>query len=78
MPTSSPQRNIGKQYSFGLKKMIGYYPNSYRDNTTGKEKDPDAYFCSELIAKYYKDIGLLPQSKPASAYWPSKQINFID
>lgn len=52
--------------------MVGYYPKCNRD-ANGREKDPETYFCSELIAKFYKNIDLLPQDKPASSYWPSKR-----
>jgi hypothetical protein len=28
------------------------------------------YFCSELVAAFYKRLGLLPESVSASKYWP--------
>lgn len=37
----------------------------------GREIDPSVYFCSELVAQFFKNIDLLPQSKPACSYWPS-------
>ncbi|KAL4428958.1 hypothetical protein ABPG74_011154 [Tetrahymena malaccensis] len=61
--------NIGKSYSFNFKKLISYCPKSNRD-ALGREKDPQEYFCSELVAKFLKNVDLLPQDKAASSYWP--------
>ncbi|KAL4471153.1 hypothetical protein ABPG72_019095 [Tetrahymena utriculariae] len=61
--------NIGKSYSFNFKKLISYCPKRNRD-ALGREKDPQEYFCSELVAKFLKNVDLLPQDKAASSYWP--------
>ena len=34
------------------------------------EDDTRGYFCSELIAKAYKSIGLLDRIKSSCRYWP--------
>lgn len=30
----------------------------------------NAYFCSELVAKLYKTLGLLGKEKSSNKYWP--------
>lgn len=37
---------------------------------TPETKENAGYFCSELIAKLYKSIGLLDQIKSSCQYWP--------
>ena len=33
-------------------------------------KQPDTYFCSELVAAAYQAMGLLSRDLPPSDYWP--------
>jgi palmitoyltransferase len=36
-----------------------------------KEKEQErGYFCSELVAKAYKNVGLLDEKKSSCRYWP--------
>lgn len=39
--------------------------------SSGEEEEPErGYFCSELVAKVYKKLGLLEKEKASSSYWP--------
>ena len=55
---------MGKQYDFSLTDYI-FQRNSYAD------KDHKHYFCSSLVAKVYKILGLLPDKKSCKQYLPS-------
>ena len=66
---------MGKKYELTLGKIL------FRKRSEIKLKDPKAsptlpklpksgYFCSELIAAAYKELGLLDQTISASQYWP--------
>lgn len=37
---------------------------------TKAESEKRTYFCSELVAKCFKDLGLLSNSKSSTQYWP--------
>ena len=54
----------------------GYIGKSYRINATvlarrnSKDSENSGVFCSELVAKAYKELGLLGEKIPAAKYWP--------
>lgn len=61
------KKTIGKRFKISLNKLM-------RKKESGKVgKKEETYFCSELIAELYKHVGLLPNNKISSQYWP---INF--
>ena len=35
-----------------------------------EEPAPDGFFCSELVAHCYQELGVLQSERPASGYWP--------
>lgn len=39
-----------------------------------KEQQEKGYFCSEIVAILLKLIEVIPDSKPASSYWPSNSL----
>ena len=58
---------IGKKYNIGPRKLLkraSMKMDSLEDNRT--------FFCSELVAKTYKMLGLIPDAKKScSRYYPS-------
>lgn len=54
--------SIGKKYDLRALKLIR--------KTSGEEESERGYFCSELVAKVYKELGLLEKEKASSSYWP--------
>ena len=60
---------IGGQYKIGAMKLM-----KLRSHAKDKEFNNDekrTFFCSQLIAKVYKLVGLLDQEKASSRYWPT-------
>ncbi len=57
----------GKQYSLKLGKFVKRNDlNDFDENI----KEDKTFFCSELVASIYKNLGLLPRERAASNYWP--------
>jgi palmitoyltransferase len=54
---------IGKKYDLGALKLM-------RRKASSDEEVQNGFFCSELIAKVYKTLGLLSLEKASSNYWP--------
>eukprot|EP00742_Colponemidia_sp_Colp-10_P002997 GILJ01003198.1.p1 GENE.GILJ01003198.1~~GILJ01003198.1.p1 ORF type:complete len:467 (+),score=67.59 GILJ01003198.1:137-1537(+) len=52
---------IGKPYKLTAKKLM---------NRKGSAIQSDGFFCSELVARAYKEMGLLPEDRGAHTYWP--------
>ena len=42
---------------------------------TEKEEKERTYFCSELVAAFYKKLGILDPQKATTQYWP---VSFSD
>lgn len=53
---------IGKKFGIGAKKLIS--------RITMNQVSDESYFCSELVAKAYQEVGVLGKVKPASSFWP--------
>ncbi len=56
-----------KRYSLAASKLLRKRCNNDSDTNI---KDDKTYFCSELVASIYKNLGLLPAEISASQYWP--------
>lgn len=56
------QRNMGRKYKFSVKKFIM--------NRESDSEDSKTYFCSSLIAKVYKNLGLLDEKVSSIKYMP--------
>jgi len=54
----------GKNYGFRFTEIV-------RRKSFDELEDRSAFFCSELVAAFYKKVGLLPLNKSANAYYPS-------
>ena len=61
------QSVVGKKYKINATKILRR--RSLRD-ASDNIKESKSYFCSELVASAYKRLGLLPEEKSASQYWP--------
>lgn len=61
--SSFVQRNMGRKYKFSVKKFIM--------NRHSVEEDKNSYFCSSLVAKVFKNLQLLDDSKSSTQYMPS-------
>jgi len=59
----------GMKYTISAKKLIRNKPDKLPSDKKG-------YFCSELIAAAYKEMGLLPEHPPASKYYPGHFADF--
>ena len=63
------KKMIGKNYSFGALKLL-------RRNSSEEAVELQSdFFCSELMAKAYKYIGILDNSKGSNRFWP---VDFTD
>ena len=62
--------NLGKNYFISLDKLVS------NRSFIGKKEEEVGFFCSELVAKVYKDLGLLtrnpksPKFKPSNNFYP--------
>ena len=56
--------NMGKKYDFSLTDYLF-------QRSSSADKDHQHYFCSSLVAKLYKKLGLLPDLKSCKKYLPS-------
>jgi len=59
-----------KRYSLAATKLLRKHCTNDSDISIKEDK---TYFCSELVASLYKNMGLLPPDISASQYWP---VNF--
>lgn len=61
------KKNLGKKYEIGPLKLMKFQSDFDWQNV---KNDDRGYFCSELIAKAFKSIGLLDEKKSSGRYWP--------
>lgn len=54
----------GKSYGIHVTEIV-------RRKSFDELEDRSAFFCSELIAAFYKKVGLLPRDKAANGYYPA-------
>jgi PH domain/Permuted papain-like amidase enzyme, YaeF/YiiX, C92 family len=70
-----PEEAINKLHEF-VNRVKGMDYHLSASKLFSKKNDKDiskkkGFFCSELIAKAYKTMGLLPEGRPSSKYWPA-------
>ena len=53
---------MGHEYDIGAIKLLKQW--------SSQDKSKRSYFCSELVAKAYKKIGLIEKEKASARYWP--------
>lgn len=56
------QKVLGKKFSFNTVKLLSRFAPA--------KSDSQGFFCSELVAKAYQEIGLIDETTTASSYWP--------
>jgi hypothetical protein len=54
--------SLGKKFGIGAKKLLSRF--------TKWKTEEETFFCSELVARAYQELGILSSTKPASSYWP--------
>ena len=57
---------LGRKYSLSIKKLM----RSKTSHGSSEKQTNEGYFCSELVAAFFKALKLLPENKAASRYWP--------
>ena len=57
----------GNTYQLNLSKILFGRKDSVQDSELEKRK----FFCSELVAKAYKELGLMKTEKASSSYMPN-------
>lgn len=62
------KKNIGKKYDLSASKLLKLESDFNWDKVN--QDETRGYFCSELIAKAYKSVGLIDQKKFSGRYWP--------
>lgn len=78
--------NLHKKYFISLEKLLMINQSRLGPNNNGQAEE-EGYFCSELVAKTYKDLGYLtkdpqnPNYKASNNFYPYHfsekfQINF--
>jgi hypothetical protein len=72
-------RVVGKRYSLSLRKIFRvpahFSSKKHANKNTGDEKD---FFCSELLACAYREMGLLPEHIDAMSFWPNAWVSTDD
>ena len=58
--------NLGKKYELNASKLLTFESDFNWENV----KSDRGYFCSELIGKALKGVGLLDEKKSSGRYWP--------
>ena len=62
---------VGKKYNINI---FSLFSNQLNLDSTKNLSSKKGFFCSELVATFYKALGLLPIDLSSSHYWPG-QIN---
>ena len=60
-------KTLGKGFSLNLDKLFQFKSKLKRTN---EEEEKKTYFCSELAARLYKELGILDEEKSSTNYYP--------
>lgn len=60
-------KTLGKGFELSLNKLFQFKSKMER---TQEEEEGKTYFCSELVARLYKELGILDESKSSTSYYP--------
>ncbi|CAD8180998.1 unnamed protein product [Paramecium octaurelia] len=63
--------NLGNDYSLNIGKFFRFTSTIKKPNDNEQGEKKRSYFCSELVAKAYKEMGLLDQLKSSTRYYPN-------
>ncbi|CAD8099254.1 unnamed protein product [Paramecium sonneborni] len=64
------EENLGNEYNLSVGKIFTFTSKIKKPNNGEKVEQKRSFFCSELVAKAYKVIGLLDQGKSCTQYYP--------
>jgi hypothetical protein len=64
------KKNLGKNYEINFKKLVTMESDVNWDMINKEKEQERGYFCSELVAKAFKNVGLLDEKKSSCRYWP--------
>lgn len=65
-------KTLGKNFQLNLDKLLQFKSTLARTN---EEEESKTYFCSELVARLYKELGILNEEKSSTNYYP---VDFSD
>jgi hypothetical protein len=65
-------KTLGKEFEISLDKLFTFSSVLKRNPEDDEKK---TYFCSELVARLYKELGLLDEEKSSTRYYP---VDFSD
>lgn len=60
-------KTLGKEFELNLDKLFQFKSKLVR---TEEEESNKTYFCSELAARLYKELGILSEERSSSMYFP--------
>ena len=64
-------KSYGHKYGLGAKKLFGKSKTLKEGKDAADIKEDRTFFCSELVAKAYKSMGILETQKSSAKYWPA-------
>ncbi|KAM3127923.1 hypothetical protein pb186bvf_019993 [Paramecium bursaria] len=70
------RENIGKGYKLSLSKLINQQSVIMTQNS--QEPETKTFFCSQLVAAAYKEIGILQTKQSSTQFWPGSFSNEKD
>lgn len=59
-------KHLGKDFAITLEKLFMFSSTLKKS----PEEEKQDFFCSELAARLYKELGLLDEKKASSSYYP--------
>ncbi|CAD8098654.1 unnamed protein product [Paramecium sonneborni] len=65
------EENMGNDYSLNIGKFFKFTSTIKKPTNGEKVEKKRSFFCSELVAKAYKEMGLLDQVKSSTQYYPN-------
>lgn len=65
-------KTLGKGFEISLDKLFQFKSSLQRSDELEENK---TYFCSELVARLYKELGLFDSEKASTSYYP---VDFSD
>ena len=60
-------KTLGKEFGLNLDKLFMFKSKLKR---TDEEEEKKTYFCSELAARLFKELGILDENKSSTTYYP--------
>ena len=72
-------KTLGKGFQLNIDKLFQFKSKLVR---TDEEEEKKTYFCSELAARLYKELGIFDEEKSSTNYFPvdfsqKGKLNFV-